>query len=416
VPKLTVKGIAALPDGLHADGGNLFLRVKNNGASRSWFFVWKEGGKRRKLGLGSAKDRTLKEARDIAATLRKALLDGKDPAAIYAEMTGKDDAGEPIPTFAEAARRVIEAKRAEWKNAKHARQWETTLRDYVLPVMGKLSPEEVTVEHVLRCLSPIWTTKPETAARVRQRIEVVLDYCAARGWRDDNNPARWRGKLEALLPNPSKVRRVEHQPALPYERAPELYAALAVRSGMAARCLRFLMLTAVRSGEARLAACDEIDLAAKRWTIPAHRMKREREHVVPLSDEACALLESTPRFVGSPYIFPSPRGGALSDMTLTQLLRRMHQESVAAGGPGWLDPTTGRVITVHGLRATFRDWAGECTHHPREVIEHALAHRLADKAEAAYQRGTLLPKRAALMHDWAHYLAQGAAGMTACES
>lgn len=416
MPKFTVKGIAALPDGLHADGDNLYLRVKNNGASRSWFFIWKTGGKTRKLGIGSVKDRTLKEARDIAATLRKALLDGKDPAAIYAEMTGKDDTGEPIPTFAEAARRFIETKRPEWKNAKHAQQWENTLRDYVLPVMGKLYPEDITVEHVLRCLSPIWTTKTETAVRVRQRIEMILDHCAARGWRDDNNPARWRGKLEALLPKPSKVRRVEHQPALPYARAPELYAALATRSGMAARCLRFLMLTAVRSGEARLATWDEIDFTAKRWTIPAYRMKRDREHVVPLSDEAVALLKSTPRIVGSPYIFPAPKGGPLSDMTLTQLIRRMHKEDTAAGGPGWLDPTNGRVITVHGLRATFRDWAGECTHHPREVIEHALAHRLADKAEAAYQRGTLLPKRAELMRDWARYLAQGIAAKMAREA
>jgi integrase len=331
------------------------------------------------------------------------MLNGQDPAAVYTKLTGK---AERVPTFAEAAAMLIESKRPGWRNAKHSAQWGNTLRDYVLPRIGKLHPQAVTVEHVLACLRPIWTEKPETASRVRQRVEAVLDYCAAHGWRDDANPARWRGKLKALLPEPSKVKRVVHHPALPYVRAPEFYRALSERPGMAARCLEFVMLTACRSGEARGATWREFDLAAGLWTIPGERMKAGKEHVVPLPEPVLALLASLPRLEGCPYVFFSPHGNALSDMALTALLRRMHAEDVAAGGQGWIDPATGRTITAHGLRATFRDWAGEESHHPREVIEHALAHRLKDKAEAAYARGTLMEKRRRLMSDWARYATQ----------
>jgi len=401
--RLTARQAETLPDGLHADGGNLYLQVRHGGKSRAWVFRWKTNGKTRQLGLGRLADRSLKEAREIAAKLRHALLNGEDPAAVYAKLTGK---AERVPTFAEAAARLIEAKRPGWRNAKHASQWENTLRDYVLPRIGNMHPQAVTVEHVLACLRPIWTTKPETASRVRQRIEAVLDYCAAHGWRDDANPARWRGKLKALLPEPAKVKRVVHHPALPYARAAEFYRALSERPGMAARCLEFVMLTACRSGEARGATWREFDFAAKLWTIPAERMKAGKEHVVPLSEPVLALLSSLPRLEGSPYVFFAPRGGMLSDMTLTALLRRMHAEDISAGGQGWIDPTTNRTITVHGLRSTFRDWAGEVSHHPREVIEHALAHQLKDKAEAAYARGVLLEKRRALMDDWARFVTQ----------
>ncbi|GIX26405.1 MAG: hypothetical protein KatS3mg123_0286 [Burkholderiales bacterium] len=288
-------------------------------------------------------------------------------------------------------------------------QWENTLRDYVLPRIGKLQPQAVTVEHVLACLRPIWVEKPETASRVRQRIEAVLDYCAAHGWRDDANPARWRGRLKMLLPEPAKVKRIEHMPALPYPRVAEFYRALTERPGMAARCLEFVLLTACRSGEARGATWREFDFEAGLWTIPGERMKAGKEHVIPLSAPVLALLKSLPRMEGSPYVFFAPRGGMFSDMALTQTIRRMHADSLAAGGQGWIDPASDRVITAHGLRSTFRDWAGETTHHAREVIEHALAHQLHDKAEAAYARGALLAKRRALMDDWARFVTRPSA-------
>jgi integrase len=401
--RLTARQAETLPDGLHADGGNLYLLVRYGGKGRAWVFRWKAQGKTRQIGLGRLADRSLKEAREIAAKLRHALLNGQDPAAVYAKLTGK---AEQVPTFAEAAAMLIESKRPGWRNAKHASQWENTLRDYVLPRLGKLHPQAVGVEHVLACLRPIWTTRPETASRVRQRVEAVLDFCAGHGWRDDANPARWRGKLKALLPEPSKVKRTAHHPALPYARAAEFYRALSERPGMAARCLEFTMLTGCRSGEARGATWREFDLAARLWTVPAERMKAGKEHVVPLSEPVLALLSSLPRMEGSPYVFFAPRGGMLSDVALTALLRRMHADDVSAGGAGWIDPATGRTVTAHGLRSTFRDWSGEVSRHPREVIEHALAHQLKDKAEAAYARGTLLEKRRALMDDWARYVTQ----------
>ncbi len=400
--KLTARGVETAADGLHADGGNLYLKVVGGG--RSWVFRWKRDGKVRQIGLGSVKDRSLKEARELAAKLRHALLNGEDPAAAYARLTGKDK----VPTFAEAAAMLIEAKRPGWRNAKHASQWENTLRDYVLPKIGKMKPQAVTVEHVLACLRPIWTTKAETASRVRQRIEAILDYCAAHGWRDDYNPARWRGRLKALLPEPARVKRIQHQPALPYARVAEFYRALTERPGMAARCLEFILLTACRSGEARGATWREFDLENGLWTIPGERMKAGKEHVAPLSEPVLALLRSLPRMEGSPYVFFAPRGGMLPDMSMTALIRRMHADDLAAGGQGFLDPASGRIITAHGLRSTFRDWAGEMTHHAREVIEHALAHRLKDKAEAAYARGALLAKRRALMDDWARFVTRPA--------
>jgi len=398
--KLTARGVQAARDGVHADGGNLYLVVRNGGLGRSWVFRYTRSGRAVQMGLGSASDRSLASARELAAKLRQALADGRDPRAELDALLNRRDG---VPTFAEAAERLIESKRPGWRNAKHAAQWGSTLRTYSYPVIGHKRPADITLDDVLRILSPVWAEKPETASRVRQRIEAVLDYCCARGWRDDANPARWRGKLKALLPEPSKVKRTVHHAALPYARAAEFYRALSERPGMAARCLEFVMLTACRSGEARGATWREFDLDAGLWTVPAERMKAGREHVVPLSGPALALLTSLPRMEGSPYAFFAPRGGMLSDMALTALLRRMHAESVEAGGPGWIDPATGRTITAHGLRSTFRDWAGETTHHPREVIEHALAHRLKDKAEAAYARGALLEKRRRLMDDWARH-------------
>ncbi len=374
----------------------LYINVKPSGAA-SWVFRYRgRDGRNHELGLGPYPAIPLAEARAHATKLAADLAHGVDPATQRRREKG-------AASFRAVAEALIASKRPGWKNAKHAQQWEHTLRDYVYPIIGDMDVAHVTTEHVLRCLRPIWTEKPETASRVRQRIEAVLDAASAQGLRDGDNPARWRGRLDALLPHAGKVRRTAHQPALPYEHLPDFMAALQGQDGMAAWCLRFVILTACRSGEARLATWREVDMERGLWTIPAERMKAGREHVVPLSQAALDLLASLPRIAGCDLLFPSPTGNALSDMALTAILRRMDEKE-----PGrWIDLTSGRLATVHGFRSTFRNWAGETTHHPREVIEHALAHRIPDKAEAAYARGTLLDKRRRLMEDWALFATQG---------
>lgn len=288
--------------------------------------------------------------------------------------------------FQQCAEHYIEAKRAGWKNAKHAAQWGATLTQYAFPIIGTLNVADVTLPHVLKILEPIWTTKTETASRLRGRIQSVLDYATARGYRTGDNPARWTGHLKELLPAPGKVARVEHHAALPWQEVGAFMAELRQQAGMGARALELAILTAARSGEVRGATWAEVDLAQAVWTIPANRMKARKEHRVPLSAEAVELLRTLPRIAGSELLFPNSKGAALSDMTLSAVLKRM-----------------GRAVTAHGFRSTFRDWAGECTAYPREVIEHALAHQLRDRAEAAYARGTLFDKRRRLMAEWAQF-------------
>jgi integrase len=296
-------------------------------------------------------------------------------------------------SFAAAAEKYINSHAAGWKNGKHTGQWRSTLAAYVLPTLGAMRVCDIETAHVLTVLEPIWTTKPETASRLRGRIETILDWAKVRGYRSGENPARWRGHLDKLLPARSKVRRVEHHPALPYEETAAFVEALRQQEGSGPRALEFAILTACRSGEVRGATWEEVDLDAGIWTIPAARMKAGKEHVVPLSKPAIALLKKQPRIAGVGVVFPGPSGGALSDMAMTTTLRRMGRAD----------------ITGHGFRSTFRDWAGEVSGHPREVIEHALAHQLKDKAEAAYQRGTLLDKRRRLMDDWGRYCSKRAA-------
>jgi integrase len=382
--------------GRHRVDRRLYLLVKPTGAA-SWVFRYLgKDGKSHDLGLGPYPAIPLAWARAQAAKLSAELAHDGDPLRDRQRARG-------MAAFRVVAEGLISAKRPGWKNAKHAQQWENTLRDYAYPVIGDMDVAMIGIDHVLRVLRPIWTAKPETASRVRQRIEAVLDAASAQGLRTGDNPARWKGCLEALLPHASKVARVKHQPALPYDLLPDFMAALRQQEGLSARCLEFVILTACRSGEARLATWREIDLSRELWTIPAKRMKAGREHVVPLSKPALALLEALPRIEGCDLVFPSPTGKALSDMALTAALRRMDEKE-----PGrWIDPASNRLATVHGFRATFRDWAGETTSHPREVIEHALAHRIPDKAEAAYARGTLLEKRRRLMEDWGAFATQG---------
>jgi len=305
-----------------------------------------------------------------------------------------------------AAAEYIATHKAGWKNEKHGQQWENTIATYANPIIGAKSVALVSTEDVLKILKPIWTTKTETASRLRSRIELILSYAKAMKWREGENPAMWRGHLDALLPPPTKLKKVRHHPALPYAQVPEFMAELRKLKGSGARALEFAILTATRSGEARLAQWHEIDLEKRLWTIPAERMKAEREHWVPLSAQAIALIKTLPRIEGNNYLFPGDRDKKpLSDMTLTAITRRMN-ETEGDAPPKWIDPTNGAQIVPHGFRSTFRDWAAEVGHYPREMAEHALAHSLPDRVEAAYHRGTMLERRAPMMQRWADYIDQ----------
>jgi integrase len=330
------------------------------------------------MGLGPYPEVTLKSARQKALEARRLLVDGRDPLSTRPQ---------GLTTFREVAANLIESKRPGWRNPKHAAQWSATLEAYVYPALGSLDVKVIETTHVLAVLRLIWNYKPETANRVRQRIEAVLDFSSAHGLRSDLNPARWRGHLQNLLPKPSHVRRVEHHSALDWRELPAFMAKLTAREGVSAGALAFLILTAARSGEVRQMNWAEIDLTTGVWTIPAKRMKAGKEQRVPLTFAAIELLGCK----GAPnaLVFPSPTDPrkSMSDMSLTAVLKRMGRGD----------------ITVHGFRSTFRDWAGETTAFPREVIEAALAHRLKDKAEAAYARGDLFNKRRELMYAWAAY-------------
>ncbi|MGI3165346.1 tyrosine-type recombinase/integrase [Pseudooceanicola sp. 200-1SW] len=376
---LTARKVETAAPGRHGDGRGLYLYVKPSGA-RSWVLRYQVHGRRRDLGLGAYPDVSLAMARDRAAEARRQIAEGEDPIAKKRQAKPK--------TFRDTALELIESKRPGWKNAKHAAQWTSTLETYVFPKIGAVQVAKIETSDVISTLTPIWSEKPETANRVRQRIEAVLDYASALGIRSGDNPARWRGHLDHLLPKPKKVRAVKHHPALPHAQIADFMTDLAKREGVAARALAFTILTAARSGETRGMTWAEVDLGAQVWTIPAERMKAAKEHRVPLSDAALALLgrhgEDLP---GEALIFGSDTkpGKPISDMSMAAVLRRMGREG----------------ITVHGFRSTFRDWAGETTGFPREVIEAALAHGIKDKAEAAYARSDLFDKRRKLMEAWA---------------
>ncbi|MBB1525588.1 integrase arm-type DNA-binding domain-containing protein [Pectobacterium carotovorum subsp. carotovorum] len=385
-------------EGMYAVGGvdGLYLRVR--GQSRSWILCVAMGvrvnalgrivPRRLNMGLGPYPEVSLAEARDKARERRKQIRDGINPLEEkHAARVQQEKLAYKKRTFAECAEDVIDIKSKELKNKKHIAQWRSTLETYAYPFIGQKAVSEITKTDILAILEPIWLTKNETASRVRSRIENVLDYAKAKEYFDGDNPAAWKGMLKPLLPMPSKVQTKKHHAALPYNEIGIFMEQLRNRVGVSARALEFSILTVARSGEIRGAEWDEIDFEGKMWIIPAERMKARKEHRVPLSDAAVALLKALPRFANNNLVFPAPRGGQLSDMSLLAVLKRLGRDG----------------LTQHGFRSTFRDWAGETTSHPREVIEHALAHQLADKAEAAYQRGTLWPKRVALMDDWTHY-------------
>jgi len=399
--------------GKYFDGQGLFLRVAKNG-SKQWVQRITIRGKRRELGLGSPPAVPLSEARRVALENRGKAMLGGDPLADKRQAQVK-------LTFADAVDKYLAAKLTEFRNEKHRKQWRSTLETYAAPVLGRKDVAEITVQDVLRVLDPIWCERTETATRVRGRIENVLSWAAVAGYRNGDNPARWKGNLSEILPKPSKVAKANNQPALALRDVADWWAALAEREGIAARALQFLALTAARSGEVRGMTWEEIDFGSRdktdktdktpvatpatsaTWIIPASRMKAEREHRVPLTPEAVALLKSLPRMEGSPYVFFAPRGGMLSDMSISAVMRRMQEAEVNADRPGFLDPRSKRPAVPHGLRSTFRQWAAE-RGYPRDMAEIALAHWQGSEVERAYQRSDMLDRRREMMADWAGFL------------
>jgi len=400
--------------GLHPVGPGLYLRVQHSRADangmirvlKGWIFRYALAGKRRDMGLGSFPAVSLADARRKADDARRKIDDGTDPVA--AARAAALAAG-GIPSFKDAAEQFIASHRDGWRNPKHRQQWENTLATYAHPVIGEMSVADVAVGDVLRVLEPVWKAKPETATRLRGRIEAVIDWAIAREYRSGDNPARWRGRLQQLLPAKAKIRRVEHHPALAWQEIGAFMAALRAQAGSAARALEFCILTAARSGEVRGATWAEIDFASAVWTVPGERMKAGREHRVPLSDAALELLRrlranhreafgKTAMPAPDDFIFPGGRlGRHLSENAMTVLLERMGRGD----------------ITGHGFRSTFRDWCAESTAYPREIAEAALAHTNKDRVESAYLRGDHLEKRRRLMQDWATFCSRSGAEQAA---
>ena len=393
--RLTALGVAkAKTPGTYADGGGLYLQITASGV-RSWLFRFMLNGRAREMGLGPLHSVTLAEARQKAAECRQLRTAGVDPieAREKALAATQLEAAKAV-TFREAAAAYIEAHRAGWRNGKHANQWTSSLEKYVYPTIGDLPVQAIDTGLVIKVLEPIWKARTETASRIRGRIEMVLDAATARGHREGENPARWRGHLDNLLPRKSRLRQVKHHAALPYMQIGTFIAALREQAGFAALALEFLILTAARTGEVIGARWREVDVANKVWTVPKERIKAGKEHRVPLTDRAVQILETMKRSrfgsKGHPsaHIFSGwKRGQAMSGMAMLEVLERMGRTD----------------LTVHGFRSTFRDWTAEQTNHSREVAEMALAHTVDDKVEAAYRRGDLFEKRRDLMDQWAKY-------------
>lgn len=394
---LTPLAVKNAKPGSHVDGGGLRLLVKDSGA-KSWVYRFMLNGKTRDIGLGPAAGAdaiALSTARDLASALRLKVKAGTDPleerqreaAEALAAAQAAQVAGMSFKAVAET---YIATNEGSWRNDKHRQQWKNTLASYVYPVIGDLPIAEVGTAHVLKILEPIWKDKAETASRVRGRMETILDAAKARGYREGENPARWRGHIAQILPARSRLTRGHHK-AMPYEAIPPFVGALHNREAVAALALEFTILTAARTGEVIGAQWDEVDLGKAIWTIPASRMKAGKEHRVPLSPRAVEILEVT-QALGKEWLFPAIKGGAMSGMAMTMLLRRMKVD-----------------VTVHGFRSGFRDWSAECTGYAHEVAEMALAHTIENKVERAYRRGDLFDKRRRLMTDWATYCASGGA-------
>ncbi len=395
VNKLSALWVAKVSElGVYADGAGLYLQVSKWG-TKAWLFRFMLDGRSREMGLGSIRDFTLAEARIRARDARQLLADGIDPIdARRARRAANRLEAARAQTFKDCAEAYIAAHAPGWRNPKHAGQWTATLTTYAFPTLGPLPVATIDTALVVRVLTPIWATKTETASRVRGRIESILDWATAREFRRGDNPARWRGHLDHLLPERGKVQRVQHHPALPYAEVGAFMKWLRAQRGLSAAALEFTILTAARTGEVIGATWDEIDFRQKIWLVPAARMKAGREHRVPLSPAAIAVLERVKAWQregviqDGRFVFPGARAGRpLSNMAQLELLRRSDRADV----------------TVHGFRSSFRDWAAERTNYPRDVAEMALAHVIPDKVEAAYRRGDLFEKRRRLMIDWAKF-------------
>jgi len=385
--KLTALYVSRLKKrGLYGDGGSLYLQISAAG-SRSWVFRYRIAGKLRYHGLGSLDTLSLNEAREKAQACRKMRLDGLDPIEEKKRRrTASALEAARALGFEDCAEQYIAAHRSGWKNVKHAEQWSRTLEMFVYPVFGDLPIADIDVTLILKAIEPIWTKKPETASRVRGRIEAVLDWAKVRGYRTGENPARWRGNLSHLLPAKTRVRKAVHHAALPHAELPTFWYELTKQFGTAAQALRLTILTATRTSEVLKATWDEVDLDNAIWTIPAERMKAGSEHRIPLAPAAVIILAKLHKMRRGDFVFPGAKHGRpLSNMAMKMVLRRMGRND----------------ITVHGFRSTFRDWAAEATDAPREVAEAALAHTLTNKVEAAYRRSDLFEKRRELMENWA---------------
>jgi integrase len=369
---------AASEPGRYSDGGGLYLNI-TSGGSKSWTYIWSRNGRRREMGLGAYSVVSLADARELAEECRQTVRKGMDPIN---ERKKTDE-----PFFIECIEQFLAAKESGWKNEKHRYQWRSTLMTYAKPLHG-MRVSEISTPDVLQVLKPIWLNKHETASRLRGRIEAVLDYAKAMGWRNGENPALWRGNLKSLLPSWNKSQKVVHLAAIDMDDLPQFMRDLRDREAVAARLLEFIILTACRSGEARGAKLKEFDLAKSIWTIPAERMKMGKEHTIPLSDRALDIVRALSSTAISDHLFTHPSGLKPYSVNATMaLLRRMGR----------------RDITTHGFRSTFRDWAGDRTNFQRETIEAALAHGLKDKVEAAYRRSSAIEKRKALMQAWADF-------------
>ena len=389
--KLSALKVKALTSpGRYGDGGGLWLQVRD-ADHRSWLFRYAIAGKARQMGLGAFPDISLADAREAAQQARASVRQGVDPIEQRRAARSQKKAAAGALTFQQVANKYVAAHEAGWRNEKHRGQWRQTLA-LASETIGNLGVGAIETGDVMRVLEPIWREKPETASRLRGRIESVIDYATAHGWRTGENPARWRGHLAKLLPAPRKLARVKHHTALPWSDMGTFMAELRDQNGVAARALEFTILTATRTNEAIGARWSEISVQEAVWTIPGERMKAGQEHRVPLSDAALAVLEEMePLRASTLWVFPGARNeGALSNMAMLMLLRRTGHEN----------------LTVHGFRSTFRDWCAETTNYPREVAEQALAHTLTDKVEAAYRRGDLFEKRRRLMADWASFCAR----------
>jgi integrase len=376
--------------GFHADGGGLYLQVSKFD-TKSWVFRFTQNKKSREMGLGPLHTVSLTEARDGALTCRKLLRDGIDPIEQRKHLRGQVQAeAVKLMTFRACAEKYVSSHSAGWKSIKHTTQWINSLATYAYPVFGDLPVQAVDTGLVMKVLEPIWFTKTETAGRIRGRIENILGWATVRKYREGENPARWKGHLDTLLPARSKVQKVKHHAALPYDEIGIFIKDLRKQEGISARGLEFLILTAARTGETIGARWDEFDFDKAVWVIPADRMKVDKEHKVPLSSAALEVLTGLKEIAHNDFVFPGMRSNtSLSNMAFLQLLKRMGRHD----------------LTAHGFRSSFRDWAAERTAYPHEVAEMALAHAVGNKVEAAYRRGDLFDKRRKIMDDWAGFCA-----------